>query len=136
TTRTITVNGIGLYSVMVVDNNGCRGSDATFINKILSLPANFLPADTAICSYATLTIQSSQLFRQYLWSNNAVTRRITVEPVNYWLQVTDNNNCKGTDSIKVDIKKCIEGLYVPTAFTPNHDGKNDVLKPFLFGKIR
>jgi len=136
TSQSITVNSTGVYSVTVADNNGCRGVDATMINQILPAPKNFLPGDTAICSYETINIQSSQLYREYLWSNNAVTRRVTVEPGIYWLQVTDNHNCKGIDSILIDTKKCIEGLFVPNAFTPNHDGKNDVLKPFLFGKVK
>ncbi len=136
TSRTKTATNTGLYAVTVTDNNGCRESDTTIITRLLSLPKNFLPSDTVICSYGTLKIQPQQSFRQYLWSNNATTPRIEIsQPGIYWLQVTDNDNCKGKDSIIVNHKDCMEGLYVPTAFTPNNDGKNDLFKPLLFGKI-
>ena len=44
-------------------------------------------------------------------------------------------NCKGVDSVTVFTKDCMEGIYIPTAFTPNNDGKNDIFKPFIFGNI-
>jgi len=135
--RTKLVNGIGSYAVTVTNNNGCRGSDTTFIKKLLPLPTNFLPPDTVICSYGTLDIQSAQVYSQYLWSNNSNTRKISVSlPGIYWLKVTDNNYCRGTDTIIINPKDCLKGLYVPSAFTPNKDGRNDLLKPFLFGKIK
>ena len=136
TSRTLPVYSTGKYYVTVKDNNGCRGSDTTTIITILSHPSNFLPSDTSMCSYGSITIAPMYSYPGYLWNDNSLTAsRIITKPGTYWLEVTDNNGCKGRDSIIVSLKKCIEGFYVPTAFTPNRDGKNDIFKPLIFGNI-
>lgn len=132
--RTFSVSGVGTYYVMVTDAHGCQGSDTAVIQTLLPLPANFLPQDTMICSYGTLQLQSSQDFSYYLWSNGAATRSLTITaPGTYSLYVRDNKNCTGRDSVTVSLKECLEGLYVPSAFTPNNDGRNDVFRALLFG---
>jgi gliding motility-associated-like protein len=50
-----------------------------------------------------------------------------------WLQVVDNNNCLGRDTITVQSIKCIPQLYVPLAFTPGGDGRNDQFRPIAQG---
>lgn len=137
TGRTLFVNSMGSYHVDVIDDNGCKGSDTTVISVLLPSPKNFLPADTSICSYGTLTIKARPGYNSHLWSNNSIESAITISQAElYWLEVTDNNNCKGRDSILVTQKNCQRGIFIPSAFTPNKDGKNDLFKPISFGTLR
>lgn len=136
-TRTISVNGTGIYGVNVIDPNGCKGSDTTIINKLLPLPAGFLFADTAICSFGSIELTANSSFSRYNWSTGSTSSVISItQPGTYWLDATDRSNCTGRDSVIVNPKQCLTGLYVPSGFTPNGDGKNDLLKPFLFGNIK
>ena len=52
------------------------------------------------------------------------------------LEATDYNNCVGRDTINVIQKDCMQGFYISNAFTPNHDGTNDLYKPLIFGRLR
>lgn len=134
--KTLQVDKQGTYIVSVTDKNGCRGNDTCVITRIVPLPSGFLPKDTSICSYGTLVLQASQGFADYLWSNNSTTSSVTIDkPGSYWLQVTDNNNCVGKEFVTVSIKDCMAGFYMPNAFTPNTDGRNDVFKPMIFGNV-
>lgn len=137
TSQKIIAQGVGIYAVQVTDNNGCKGSDTARITAFLPLPSNFLPADTLLCSYDKLTIIPLRLYNSYQWNNSASVSSITVsQPGTYWLQVKDASGCAGRDTIIINPKDCMKGCYVPTAFTPNNDGKNDVFRPLLFGKVK
>ena len=136
TSSTIFAGIPGKYYVTVTDNNGCQGSDTTIISQILPKPTGFLPPDTSICSYGTLTLQAKAGYNSYLWSNNSTSSTIEITtPGLYWLQVTDKNQCKNRDTVLVNLKQCMEGFYIPSGFTPNNDGKNDTFKPFVFGNV-
>lgn len=127
----------GTYYVQVTDYNDCKGSDTTKIISIVAKVKNFLPADTSICVYETINLQANKNFTTYLWNTNSITPAIIItQPGTYWLRVTDNKNCVNVDSIIVNSKQCLKGLYVPTAFSPNGDSKNDKLRAQLFGNIK
>jgi gliding motility-associated-like protein len=137
TSERFIVRDTGTYYVRVSDNHQCKASDTIQINFIRSLPANFLPADTAICSYGTLILKSDHQYSSYLWSNGSNSSNITIsDPGTYWLQVKDNHDCNGRDTIIVAPKDCMKGLYVPSGFTPNGDGKNDQLHALIFGPVQ
>jgi gliding motility-associated-like protein len=136
TSRSITVTGKGIYSVTVTDQHGCKGTDYADISTIRPLPKNFLPGDKAICPYDELLLSASPAFNQYRWSTGSSQPSITVNsPGLYWLEVQDNYGCAGKDSIVFLPKDCPEGFFMPNAFTPNNDGKNDNLKPVLLGNV-
>jgi gliding motility-associated-like protein len=123
--------------VVVTDANGCTGTDSSALTTIHPLPKGFLSPDTAICSYGTLQLKPLASFNRYLWSTGGVGSSITIsQPGTYWLDATDGNNCKGRDTVVVSAKECMQGFYIPTAFTPNGDYKNDVFKPLLFGRVK
>lgn len=50
----------------------------------------------------------------------------------YTIDIITKTGCVTTDTQLVKLVKSIE-IYVPTAFTPGGDGKNDVLRPVMFG---
>jgi gliding motility-associated-like protein len=76
----------------------------------------------------------------YTWSpvtglnNPFIANPITVlrNDITYIVSVIDNNGCIATDNIFVKVYGNPE-VYVPNSFTPNGDGKNDILKPLGFG---
>lgn len=135
--RIINITELGIYYVSVKDNSGCIGSDTAKITTTLPKPSNFLPIDTFICTYGSVLIIAKSGYKKYLWNNLSTQPTLNVsQPGQYNLTVTDNNNCKAEEKILV-IKKegCIKGFYIPTAFTPNNDNKNDLFKPLIFGNL-
>ncbi|MFZ9387529.1 MAG: PKD domain-containing protein [Chitinophagaceae bacterium] len=50
----------------------------------------------------------------------------------YLIDITDRHTCVTTDTIQMLVLKK-PGYYLPSAFTPNNDGLNDVARPYLIG---
>jgi len=65
-------------------------------------------------------------------SNPAIANPVAKPLRNTMYVVTAFNEagCQDTDSVYIKVRQ-VPGIYVPTAFTPNNDGKNDIFKPFL-----
>jgi len=65
------------------------------------------------------------------WSNGAVSPVITVADTGtYWVEV-NLPPCTGSDTIRISFEKCDCLAEIPTAFTPNNDGLNDVFRPLI-----
>ena len=134
--QSIIVNDIGHYAVSVIDKNGCKGTDTTLITEMLPAPSGFLERDTAICPYENLPLKATPGFNQYAWSTGSTASSVIVkQPGIYWLQVKDSNGCAGRDTIIVNSKVCPNKFFMPTGFTPNNDGKNDLIRPILLGDV-
>jgi gliding motility-associated-like protein len=136
TNATLTVTKPGKYWVAVTDQHGCMASDTTEISAIALPPSGFLAHDTVFCQFSKFTIQPSQTYDNYLWSDLSTGPSLTIyQPGTYRLQVTDSNHCTGTDSIVITEKQCLEDIIVPNAFTPNGDGKNELFRPIVLENL-
>ncbi len=51
----------------------------------------------------------------------------------YTIKVTSDSGCVASDDIKIYVECKYANIYVPSAFTPNKDGKNDIFRPITRG---
>jgi gliding motility-associated-like protein len=127
---TLTVNTSGNYSLIVANNCG-NATDS--INVVLgSLPEQpFALTGIDTCDATQLTFDALNGGASYIWSTGDSTQQITVATAGtYTVTITNADNCSTSDSIKLEYYSCIRcTVLVPTAFSPNEDGKNDAFKP-------
>jgi gliding motility-associated-like protein len=124
------------YILTVTDTNGC--SQQAKVNVFVdNISVDHIP-DTTICHgfpvtfYPNAKTNGSGLL--YAWSPPyGLSCDDCANPVaspnkttSYTLVVTDGNGCLATDSVTVKVAPC--DIFLPNAFTPNGDGKNDIFK--------
>lgn len=136
TDSVFTASGPGLYYVDVTTSCQGKFSDTVSVG-LYSLVTGFLPPDTSVCVYNKTILRSSVVFDSYNWSTGSTAAAITADhPGWYWLQGVDKDGCTNTDSVLISGKDCPPmGIYVPGAFTPNGDGKNDIFRPIVYGNV-
>ncbi|MEJ7625367.1 MAG: PKD domain-containing protein [Ferruginibacter sp.] len=131
------------YTIIVKDSVGCYADTTTAIINVFPKttvdagPDQILPYNTSF----TLSPVYSAGTQIYAWSpagnlnctdcpspmGTALTRQ------QYFIDITDINNCKARDSVNIFVNCEKSNLLLPTAFTPNGDGKNDILYPITRG---
>lgn len=98
---------------------------------IRPLPIISLGGDTTLCSGYDLPLSAAYNGATYLWSTASTEPSVVVNKRGlYWVQTT-LYGCSYRDSIKVEEKICACEIKMPTAFSPNGDGINDVYRPTI-----
>lgn len=116
-----------LYDSIAIQN-GCDSVVITTINVIDN--ALLLPDTTFYCE--NIALVDAGVFRSYLWSDGTTGRFLTTTTNGiYWVQITDTNNCKFSDTALV-LERCDPRLFIPSSFTPNNDGKNDSFSVYTY----
>lgn len=136
------VNSTQNFSVFISDPLCIR--DTTIIIPVTATPGasiNLLKSNDVNCGNDSAVLVANGGI-SYNWSPNLyITRnngdRITVKPsqnTTYTVTGTNASGCKGKDSVTVAfMKQGEQKLFVPTAFTPNGDGLNDLFRPVFVG---
>ena len=130
------------YYITVTDTLGCPkpviDSTVLSIDRII---ADAGPQDTSVVTNQPLQLNATGS-TNYLWtpitqwlSNPNVFNPVAspLDDIKYTVVVSNNIGCKGTDSINVHYYKVLPDFFIPTAFSPNGDGLNDVLTPLALG---
>ncbi len=118
----------GYITLAVTNDLGCSRSDSLYLT-VHDLPVVDLGPDTSLCGTETIILDAGYDGIDYLWSTGEISREITAGSgrQSVWVRVTDEYTCESMDTL--NINPCIVDERfkdMPTAFTPNGDGKNDV----------
>lgn len=126
---TTVVSGGGTYSV-AVQVAGCLNParDTIVVTQGL-LPTVTLGADRTLCANDQLQLSfQGTNYSSFAWSTGSTATTLTVTAAGSYAIRVQNSCGVATDTVNVQMQLCDEDLYFPTAFTPNHDGRNDGFK--------
>ncbi len=117
---------VGAFSVEVSSLNACAlsknfdvgyGPDA--------FPIVDLGPDQRLCPGQFISLDAGQ-FSTYLWNTGAVTSILSVTSIGvYNVLIYNDLNCQAADTISI-LEGCGDQIWLPTSFTPNSDGLNDI----------
>jgi len=121
------------YELVIMDANGCTNSITATITQPGELTVNAGPDETIELGYSTrLRAVANDLSATYSWAppdslSCTDCQDPGANPVNtttYTVIATDANGCTATDEVVVLVLKN-RPVYIPNAFSPNEDGRND-----------
>ncbi len=118
----ITTSGFGIYW-LEMEQNGCKVRDTVIVIS-KPKPVINLGQDTSIClNKPIILIAGNANVDTYLWNTGETTPFITINKTGKYDVTVSLNSCTASDTVEVFPGDC--EIFIPSAFTPNQDNKNE-----------
>jgi gliding motility-associated-like protein len=134
TTATATGLAAGIHTVSITDINGCIAT-ATVTITVAANPVAVVSAAATTVIEGNQTQLNASGGGTYDWSpSTGLSCTACADPIakplvttDYCVQVTDGNGCTDSACITIHVEIPCDELFIPSAFSPNNDGHNDLL---------
>jgi len=136
--NTYTAFSAGVYTLIATAANACPSNPSEGIEiNILPSPHGIRYDDINVASNTPTVLEARNIGQAYSWiPSTGLTNENTDAPTfnygettDYLIHITTSAGCFTDDTVLVKVYT-VKGILVPSAFTPNGDGLNDVLKAF------
>jgi len=126
--------GVGYYTITIRDSSGCE------YDTVFTITSNPNPIQTQITKTdlpcqgygnegrARVVVQGGVPPYAYLWSSTPAQNQAEAIGLRfgyYSVEVIDGDGCKVVDTIFINPGNCCIEIFLPNAFSPNGDGRND-----------
>lgn len=118
----------GTYQVRMITSSGCQLSEPyeVLMSPLLQIK---MPKDTFVCANDTLELGKNIGGITYTWRGLTDTIVTIYNSGSYFIVASDTLGCKSNYTVQVSSQNCkLCDVYLPSGFTPNGDGLNDVFK--------
>ena len=124
----------------LTDSRGCEATEDFLIPDKPEMTVQL--GDDQTITYGESVLMESEVFPltgvdfEWISSDSTLSCMDCPNPIaaplittNYILRMTDVDGCSAEDDIKITVEKP-RNIYIPTAFSPNKDGINDIFRPY------
>ena len=115
------------YNVLISTPGKCVTTEPFLVSGVLH--SIHIPADTILCDNGDIVLSAAVNGITYNVNGETADNVTITRQGSYTITATDNFGCQRAFHVNVGQQKCADcDLYIPSAFTPNSDGLNDIFR--------